>query len=143
MEEDRVIATKSSEMKNSEKNSISILYVDDEKVNLRVFKLLMRRTFNVHVVDNPNEALSILDEKEIHIIISDQKMEAMNGTELLKKVDKIHPKVIKMLLTGDNSQSEVINAMKDEYIYACITKPFDQDILSDLFIDAFKQYQNS
>ena len=120
--------------------AISILYVDDEKINLRIFKLLLRRIFDIHVAESATDALGILKKEEIHILVSDQIMSGMNGTELLEKVETDFPKITRMLLTGDNHQMEVQQALKEGKVFACINKPFDERCLTELFIEAYKAY---
>ncbi|MGB3465139.1 MAG: response regulator [Cyclobacteriaceae bacterium] len=122
--------------------NISILYVDDEKENLRVLNLLMRRKFKIFVAQNASEAFSILSANTIHVILSDVKMDGMNGTELLKKVGENYPNIIKMLLTGDDNQISVRNAMKHQDIFACVNKPFDRKGLEKLFVDGFMKLVN-
>jgi len=144
MELDKITALSDGKVGNTlDTTQISVLYVDDEKINLRIFKLLMKKQFDIIVSNSAKDALEKLDEKEIHVIISDQKMDGMNGTELLKKVNENHPKVVKMLLTGDNNQVDVRNAMKNQNIFACINKPFDQEQLSELFVKAYLQYNKN
>lgn len=126
-----------SDNKQIDTRNISILYVDDEKENLRVLSLLMRKKFKIHIAQNANDALDILAKNKIHVILSDEKMDGMNGTVLLRKVGELYPKVIKMLLTGDDNQVSVRNAMKSQDIFACINKPFDRFTLAKLFIDGY------
>ena len=113
---------KDSDQGKVDTKSISILYVDDEAANLRVLSLLMRRKFDIHTAQNANDALDILANHKIHVILSDENMSGMNGTELLMKVGELHPAVIKMLLTGDDNQVSVRNAM---YLPALISLLID------------------
>ena len=86
MESQKVTPVSDDPVSNIDTSLITILYVDDEKVNLRIFKLLMKKKFNVLVCDKAESALKVLDDNEVHIIISDQKMRGMNGTELLSLI---------------------------------------------------------
>ena len=119
--------------------SIAILYVDDEKENLRVLELLMRRKFKIFTALGAEDALQILEKNKIHVILSDEKMNGMNGTELLRIVDQQYPNIIKMLLTGDDNQLSVRNAMRSQDIFACIVKPFERGSLGRLFIDGYRK----
>ena len=66
----------------------NILYIDDEVINLRVFKSVFRREYNVLIAHCSEDGLRILDENDIHLIITDQRMPNMTGVEFLKKVQK-------------------------------------------------------
>jgi len=63
----------------------NILYVDDEDINLRQFKSVFRRDFNIFIANSGEEGLKILDEKNFDLIITDQRMPKMTGVEFLKK----------------------------------------------------------
>ena len=56
------------------KKKFSLLYVDDEATNLRVFKANFRKFFNVHTSTNPIEAIDILDQEDIQVIVTDQRV---------------------------------------------------------------------
>lgn len=139
MEQKKASIAVGSEMTKIETKDIAVLYVDDEKENLRVLDLLMRRKFKIFTAQGAEEALSVLAQNKIHVILSDEKMNGMNGSELLQVVDQKYPQVIKMLLTGDDNQLSVRNAMRSQDIFACVVKPFDRKSLGTLFIDAYQQ----
>jgi len=135
----KVTVIEDSDKSKINTKNIAVLYVDDEKENLRVLNLLMRRKFKIFIAQNAEEALDILAENKIHVILSDEKMKGMNGTELLQKVEAKYPHIIKMLLTGDENQLSIRNAMKNQSIFACINKPFDRFSLAKLFIDGYQR----
>ena len=63
---------------------LQVLYVDDERHNLTSFKATYRRDFSVHTAESAKEGLKILKEKEIHVVLSDQRMPEMTGVEFFK-----------------------------------------------------------
>lgn len=126
-------------MSQFDTKDIAILYVDDEPENLRVLDLLMRRKFKIFTAQGADEALEMLSQNKIHVILSDEKMNGMNGSELLKVVDTQYPNIIKMLLTGDDNQLSVRNAMRQQDIFACVVKPFDRKSLAKLFVDGYQR----
>ncbi|MEO1054248.1 MAG: response regulator, partial [Bacteroidota bacterium] len=71
----------------------NILYVDDEISNLQGFKSIYFTQYNVITAVSGREALEILDEQEVHIIITDQKMPEMTGVEFLKIVLVEYPRI--------------------------------------------------
>ena len=90
----------------------SILYVDDEETNLRVFKSNFRRFFKIYTAVTPFEAIELLKENDVQVIITDQRMPDMTGTEFLEKILPDFPDVIKIILTGFTD----IEAIKTESI---------------------------
>ena len=67
---------------NEEK--LKVLYVDDEVHNLTSFKATYRRDFDIYFAESAKEGLKVLEENEIHIVLSDQRMPVMTGVEFLK-----------------------------------------------------------
>ncbi len=118
-----------------------VLYVDDEEVNLRGFKANFRKFFNVHISTNPNEAIDILNEKDIHIIITDQRMPEMTGTEFLEKILPDHPDVIKIILTGFTDIAAIQDGINRCGIYKYITKPWDFEEMKAVLDKAVEIYQ--
>ena len=135
----KVATADEKEVSVMDTKNIAILYVDDEKENLRVLELLMRRKFKIFVAQDAEAALEVLSQNKIHVILTDEKMNGMNGTELLKVVDEKYPHIIKMLPTGDDNQVSVRNALKSQDIFACVIKPFDRKSLGDLFINGYQK----
>jgi two-component system response regulator (stage 0 sporulation protein F) len=76
-----------------EKKDITILYVDDEQVNLRIFEINFRKRYNVITAVSGEQGLEKLEENgDIIVVVSDMKMPGMNGIEFIKKArEKIYP----------------------------------------------------
>ena len=105
----------------------SLLYVDDETTNLRVFKSNFRKFFNVYTTASPIEAIDILAENEIQVIVTDQRMPEMTGTELLEKILPDYPDMIKIILTGFTDIEAIKDGINRCGIYKYITKPWNFD----------------
>lgn len=104
---------------------IKVLYVDDEEGNLMAFRASFRREFDVHVCLNATEALGWLEENDVHVVISDQRMPGMTGSEFLAVVRKRWPRMVRLLLTGYSDIQAVVDAINLGGIHAYITKPWD------------------
>jgi serine phosphatase RsbU (regulator of sigma subunit) len=104
----------------------NILYVDDEDTNLRIFQTAFRREYNVLLASSGKEALDILKKEKIHLLITDQKMPEMTGTQLLEKTVKEYPDIVRMILTGFSDIESIIQAINKAGIYQYITKPWDR-----------------
>jgi YesN/AraC family two-component response regulator len=115
------------------KKEFSILYVDDEVVNLRGFKSTFRRFFNVYVAENPLDAMDIVKENNLHIVVSDHRMPEMVGTDLLKEVYNYDPEIRRMILSGFITRSELKVAVDSFGIHEFINKPWDFEQLMDIF----------
>ena len=110
---------------SSEQEKYQILCVDDEEVNLRGFKANFRKFFKVFTTISPIEAMDILKENEIHVVITDQRMPEMTGTEFLEKILPDHPDVIKIILTGFTDIAAIQAGINRCGIYKYVTKPWD------------------
>ncbi len=102
-----------------------ILYVDDEIHNLNTFKIAFRHLYHIHTAINAFEGLDILKNNDIKLVISDQRMDGMSGTEFLKKVKNLYPDCIRIILTGYSDVDVIIRAINDGGIYRFILKPWD------------------
>ena len=127
------IAARKKRLKDRPKKEFSILYVDDESPNLRGFRSTFKRFFNVYTAENPIEAMKIIQETPINIIVSDHRMPEMNGTDLLKEVYKFNPEIRRMILSGFIKRDELKGAVESFGIHEFVTKPWDFDDLMDIF----------
>lgn len=125
------------------KKKFSILYVDDEATNLRVFKANFRKFFNVHTSTNPLEAIDILNQEEIQVIVTDQRMPEMTGTQFLEKILPDYPDVIKIILTGFTDIEAIKDGINRCGIFKYITKPWNFDEMKGVLERAVDTYQES
>ena len=126
-------------MKN---DKINILYVDDEMNNLISFKALFRIKYNVHTAISAEEAVKILRDKLINIIITDQRMPQMTGVEFLESILEEFPDPIRVLLTGYTDMNAVIDAINKGKIFHYLSKPWNEeelDITINRAYDIFKR----
>ncbi len=104
---------------------IKVLYVDDEEGNLTAFRASFRRDFDVRVASSASDALTLLEQEAVHVVISDQRMPVMSGAEFLAQVRERWPRCIRIMLTGFSDIEAVIDAINKGGIHAYITKPWD------------------
>jgi len=117
-----------------------ILYVDDEESNLRGFKAVFHMEYKVFMASSGMDALEILKENEVHLIITDQKMPEMTGVEFLKKVTPLYPDSVRMILTGYSDIGVIMEAVNECGIYRYITKPWDSEELRLSIKNAVETY---
>ncbi len=104
----------------------TILYVDDERVNLLLFKVNFQKKYNVITGSSGNEGLNQLHAyPETKIVISDMKMPGMNGLDFIKQAKEEFPDIIFFILTGFDITSEIEEALKTKLIKKYYTKPFN------------------
>lgn len=112
-------------------DKISILYVDDEEDNLTTFKSVFRREYDITLANSGHEALDILADKSVDLIITDQRMPEMSGIDLLIKIVDLYPKVLRIILTGYSDVNDVIMAINSGKIHSYITKPWNKEDLKN------------
>lgn len=120
---------------------INILYVDDEVNNLVSFKATFRIKYNVFTAESGEEAIKLLDDNEINIIITDQRMPNMTGVEFLESIIEQHPDPIRVLLTGYADMNAVIDAINKGKIFHYLSKPWNEEELDMTIQRAYDVYQ--
>jgi DNA-binding NtrC family response regulator len=113
-----------------------ILLVDDEERILRSLSMLLRTQYQIFATSDGHEALRILKQEKIHVIISDQRMPIMTGTELLRQAREIAPDTIRILLTGYSDADAALDALNDGEIFRYINKPWGPKELRDTISQA-------
>lgn len=106
-----------------------ILYVDDEAHNLTSFAATFRKEYKIHTATNGNDALEIMRNNEIKLVITDQRMPEMTGIQLLEKLTPEFPDSIRMILTGFSDIEVIIEAINSGRVFRYITKPWDENEL--------------
>ncbi|MGB8213254.1 MAG: response regulator [Anaerolineales bacterium] len=113
--------------------TISILVVDDNPTMADTLAdILEAKGFTVHAAASGSEALGILQEQAVDILLTDVKMPEMNGLELYRKARKIHPKLITIFMTA-YSADDLIRQGMVEGIKTVLDKPVDIDFMVMLF----------
>jgi len=121
----------------------NILYIDDEENNLIVFKNAFFRYYNIYTALSGEQGLKVMDEQEIHLIITDQRMPGMTGIEVLEEVVKTNPETIRMVLTAYSDIEIIIRAINKCGIYQYILKPWDSRELKLVIDNALNAYDLS
>lgn len=117
---------------------ITVLYVDDEKDNLFVFKANFNRKFEVITTLSPLDALEQLElhHEDIIVVISDMRMPVMNGVEFIKKAKAKYNNICYYILTGYGHNEEIEAALESRIIEDYFTKPFDAVEIEKAILDA-------
>ena len=109
------------------------MLVDDEGNILRSLRRLLRGQFEITTTVLPQEALRHLAEDEYAVLLSDQRMPAMEGTELMTKARAVSPDTVRILLTGDADLNTAMTAINQAGAYRFLQKPWnDVDLVATL-----------
>lgn len=120
-----------------------ILYVDDEDINLELFKINFENHFEVLTAESGKDALKILKENnDIGVIYSDLKMPVMNGFELISQIKKQSPEKICIMLTAFADTDVMMKAINDELIFRYLLKPWKTDEIIKTTQLAIEKYKN-
>ena len=102
----------------------NILIVDDEPDIRKILSdLFSREPYGVFSAGSAKDALDVLGDQQIDVVISDEKMPGMSGSEFLSVVRKKFPDTIRMILTGHASLDAAIRSINEGEIYRFFTKP--------------------
>lgn len=109
------------------KKMSSILYVDDEESNLRIFKSSFRRYYTIFTAISGKEGLEVLSTNDIQLVISDQKMPEMTGVEFLERVAESYPNTVRIILTAYSDTEDIMRAINKCGIFRYLVKPWNKD----------------
>jgi DNA-binding NtrC family response regulator len=118
------------------KTQHTILFVDDDPRITGSLKALFRRKYKVFVANSGDEALSILEQQQIDVLVSDQRMPEMLGSELLATVSRTYPQTMRILLTGFMDRQAIVDSINDGEVYRFINKPWENDEIDDVIAQA-------
>lgn len=117
----------------------TLLLVDDEENVLRSLVRLFRRDgYRVLVANSVREAFDLLASNPVQVIVSDQRMPDMSGTEFLGRVRDLYPDTVRMVLSGYTDLKSITEAINRGAIYRFLTKPWDDDELREHIQAAFR-----
>jgi DNA-binding NarL/FixJ family response regulator len=120
-------------------NGPSVLIVDDEPEVLAGMRAaLFREPYEVVGASDSGEALAILEATSIDVLISDEKMPGMQGSELLARVRREYPSVVRILLTGHASVASAVKAINDGAVFRYLLKPFPANGLAETLREALR-----
>ena len=120
--------------------TLGLLIVDDERDIVDSLAESFRGVMTVYTAYSPDEALKIFREKDINVVLSDQRMPDMTGVELFAKIKAINPMPVRILLTGYSDINVVIRGLNDGLMWKYVTKPWDPEELKNIVMAGARQY---
>jgi DNA-binding NtrC family response regulator len=122
-------------------SGFTILIVDDEKAQRDALEgFLRKKGYQTHQVDSANQAVKIVEETTIDLVLSDLRMPGMDGAQLLTAIKQINPEIDVILMTAFGTIETAIQAMKDGAV-DFITKPIDLAQLELVMNKVFERKQ--
>ncbi len=121
----------------------TLLLLDDEENILRSLVRLFRRDgYRILAASSVNDAFELLATNDVQVILSDQRMSDMSGTEFLGRVRVLYPDTVRLVLSGYTDLATVTEAINRGEIYRFLTKPWNDDDLREHIRQAFTAYEN-
>jgi EAL domain-containing protein (putative c-di-GMP-specific phosphodiesterase class I)/FixJ family two-component response regulator/GGDEF domain-containing protein len=126
----------------SSKRERVLLLVDDEPNILSALRRMLRHTdICVLATTNPHEGFELLASSPVGVVICDQRMPEMTGTEFLRRVKALYPATVRIVLSGYTDLNSVIDAVNRGAIYKFLTKPWQEDAMLESLEDAFRLHE--
>jgi DNA-binding NtrC family response regulator len=120
----------------------TLLIVDDEPITLMSLKGILRQDgYQILTALTPEEAFEQLALHPVQVVVSDQRMPAMSGTEMLDKVKDLYPDTIRIVLSSHTDLQTIIDAVNRGAVYRFYTKPWKIDTLRNNIRDAFRLHE--
>lgn len=117
-----------------------LLIIDDEPNVCDSVHDLLRREFRVLKAHSAQEGYRVMQEEEVHIVMSDQRMPQISGVELLTRVKSKYPQAVRMLFTGFADLESIIAAINQGHIFGFLKKPWQPEELETAVRQAAQEY---
>ena len=120
-------------------NLPGLLIVDDEANILNAISRLFRREgYQLLTASSPAEGFELLAKHPVQVILCDQRMPDMSGSEFLGRVRQLYPDTVRLVLTGNTDLEAVTEAINKGAVFKFLTKPWDDDDLREQVREAFR-----
>ncbi len=119
---------------------LSVLFVDDEPSILESLKELFGRKYKVFTATSGEDALEIVRNQSIAIVMSDQRMPGMKGVEVLRAVRELSPRTMRILLTGFADVDSILDSVNVGEVFRYVRKPWDVENLTAILSLAENTY---
>lgn len=115
--------------------------VDDDPKVLQAFKWSLGKSFDLHLCQGGAEGLRLIETMPFMVVVSDLMMPGMDGIAFLKKVCELAPNTVRMVLTGNATITNAVDAVNNGYIFRFLTKPCPPEILKRAIRDGVRQFE--
>lgn len=119
------------------------MFIDDEEANLNSFRALFRRDYRVHTVTNGDDAMRVLRERPVQVVMTDMRMPEESGVEILARIQEEFPEPVRILTTGFSDIGAVIEAVNTGNIYHYLKKPWEEGEVRMAIEKAYRHYERT
>jgi CheY-like chemotaxis protein len=120
-----------------------LLLVDDEPDILHALQRVLRRDgYRILTATSAREGLELLSSHPVKVVVSDQRMPEMNGTEFLSRVKELHPATVRIMLTGCSDLKSLTDGINRGAIWKYLEKPWEERALRETLREAFRAAEN-
>ncbi|MCR9250070.1 MAG: response regulator [bacterium] len=113
-----------------------LIYLDDEELNLLMFREMFRKDFDIYTTTSATEALAYIQEHGVDLVVTDQLMPAMTGVEFLKLlVESIEVPPKRVMVSGYTQEGEVTMALESNLLDTFVKKPWTYDGLKSILLE--------
>jgi response regulator RpfG family c-di-GMP phosphodiesterase len=120
-----------------------MLIVDDELANLRLLERLFSRDYECLTATSGSDAIRLLEQHDVAVLLTDQRMPEMTGIELLRHTSLSRPHMVRILLTGYTDVEVLEEAINSGLVYMYVTKPWDNEALKLKISRACDHYESN
>jgi|GEM_PF-520154 len=121
--------------------TFKIMIVDDEPANLRLLESLFSGDYQVLSAGSGTEALRLLEQHDVALLITDQHIFGMTGIELLERAASLRPHMVRIILAGCTDMEALVDAINRGQVYRCVTKPWNNEDLRLTVVRALQHYE--
>ncbi|SNT40044.1 Response regulator receiver domain-containing protein [Ekhidna lutea] len=114
----------------------SLIYLDDEEINLILFREMFKNDFDIFTTTSPHDAIDYVKSNNLDFILTDQLMPIMTGVEFLKELrdGEVAPDSMKVIISGFTQEGEVDSALETKLIDSFVSKPWSYQNLKELLL---------
>ena len=116
----------------------SLIYLDDEEINLILFREMFKKDFDIFTTTSPDDAIAYVKGHDLDYILTDQLMPVMTGVEYLKELKQlgVSDNSMKVIISGFTQEGEVDEALETQLIDSFVSKPWSYQNLKDLLLSS-------
>ena len=118
-----------------------ILIIDSNETDLHDLEKLLEKKFNVFLAASGEDALAIMEENEIALIIADYDIKDIDGVELLEEVRRKYPNTIRVILTSHTDKKMLMDAINKIQVYGFLKKPWKPEDMNSTVIKGVEAYE--
>ena len=121
-------------------NNLLLIVDDNQNIIKSIIRQLRNEEYEIQWANTGEEGLSIIEQYDVGVVISDFKMPGINGVDFLKRVKKINSNIVRILLTAYASMENAQNAINRVQIFKYLSKPWVREEMIQTVKKAFEHY---